>query len=303
MFAPPVGGVLGLPTSPRPSLVLASSYLSVPYISLHMGNDTPLLASIIIPTLDRPEALAVCLRSLDAQTEQRFERILIRERGPLAALRNHGLSQAHAPVVCFIDDDVLCPPTWLSSLLRVLRESSQVMGVTGPAIITPAWRQTRDLFKHKQLRKLYDWCFIDNKLPGIISRAGTFNALAAEADCIYEGEVQYLEACNMSFRTEALRSIGGFDEAYKGIGDWSEPDACFRLRQATGKLLWFTPQATLFHQPSLAGPSRIRWKDSHNRLANYHLFSARWVPPCWQHVGYCAFLWSYYRLWKSLIRF
>ena len=123
---------------------------------------------------------------------------------------------------------------------------------------------------------------------------------------MYEGEVDYLEACNMAFRTEALRSVGGFDETFGGIGDWSEPDAAIRVRMQTGGTLWFTPAARLVHQPALGGAMCFRQSDAFQRLANYRLFAARYGFHGYRHQLYQAFLTTYYTLqwglaWRSLL--
>ena len=250
------------------------------------------LASIVIPTLNRKEELNACLESLSNQTEQRFDIVLITDDAPLAVCRNRGLQSAHAPVVCFLDDDVVCPPGWLASVLRAF-DSSSVMGVSGPSIIPVPFRNNRVLYKHQYLRQLYDRCFVfPERRPGHLTPAGTF---VPDPDWRYKGEVEFLEACNMSFRTQALTTIGGFDEAYGGIGDWSEPDVCFRLRQNFPEAcLWFSPDAGVEHRPSQAGAFAKRRPQSWIRLANYHRFAERWVKPAFRHTLYCGFLRTYY---------
>jgi GT2 family glycosyltransferase len=85
----------------------------------------------------------------------------------------------------------------------------------------------------------------------------------------------------MAFDTKAFWEVGGFDEKFEGVGDWSEPDLCCRLR-AEGKRLYFSKEARLEHRPSQTGAYKKRLRKS-NRLENYELFSRRWVKPCWQH--------------------
>ena len=254
-------------------------------------DQTP-LASIVIPTLNRKEELNACLASLSDQTEKRFDIHLITDDAPLAVCRNRGLQRARAPVVCFLDDDVVCPPGWLASVLRAF-ESPTVNGVSGPSRIPPSHRNHRVLYRYRKFRKLYDWFFVEpENLPGHLTQAGTF---VPDPNWGYEGEVQFLEACNMSFRTEALKAIGGFDEAYGGIGDWSEPDCCFRLRQQfPTQRLWFSPTSGVEHRPSQRGAYVKRRPQSWIRLANYHRFADQWVKPSLRHTLYRVFLRTYY---------
>ena len=250
------------------------------------------LASVVIPTLNRKEALDACLDSLSNQTVNAFDLHLITDDAPLAVCRNRGLRQARAPVVCFLDDDVVCPPGWLAAVLRTF-ELPAISGVSGPSRIPPSYRSHRVLYRYKYLRHLYDVCFVESEhRPGHLTQAGTF---VPDPDWSYEGPVQFLEACNMAFRTDVLNAIGGFDEAYGGIGDWSEPDVCFRLRhQFPTHSLWFSPDAGVEHHPSQAGAFAKRRPQSWIRLHNYERFADRWVTPTLRHDFYRVFLRAYY---------
>ena len=262
-----------------------------------MAHDQTSRITIVIPSLDRPLELAQCLSSLKAQTESRYDLLILKERGPLAIIRNQGLSQTRTDLVVFVDDDTVCPPTWLSSVINCFQIRPEVVGVTGPAVIPAAYRQHRDLFRYPHIKWLYDRLFLDpdSHLPGRITRAGAFTTAASEEDCSYEGQVDYLEACNMAFHTDALRSVGGFDEVYGGIGDWSEPDVAARLRLRHGnRSLYFSPLAKLYHHPSQSGAYLLRDADARQRLNNYRLFAQRWVSLTFRSRVYERFLTAYY---------
>lgn len=256
-----------------------------------------MLASIIIPTFGRSESLAKCLASLDAQTERRFEVILVREEGELAKLRNDGAKRATGDYLIFIDDDVICSPGWLDGITKSFSKDKTIGGVSGPSTITDDFRGNRDIFRFKLAKRLYDYgfCFGRHRLPGHVTRAGAWTTGAADSSCSYEGEVMFLEACNMAFRSDIFRRVRGFDESFRGVGDWSEPDLSYRIRRA-GFRLWFSTAAKLEHRPSKSGAFKKRKSDSVNRLSNYLLFSERWVKPHWSHNLYKLFLRSYYAL-------
>ena len=158
----------------------------------------------------------------------------------------------------------------------------------------------RDLYRYTTATRLYEYLFLQGTVgrPGQVSKAGAFSTAASKDPCSYEGQVQYLEACNMSFRRTPLLEIGGFDDhAFRGVGEFSEPDACLRLTALVGGKLLFTQQAALLHCPSTDGAYNLRL-DTATRLSNYMEFSARWVLPSLQHSAYKLFLRSYYR-WKQ----
>lgn len=253
--------------------------------------------SIIIPTLGRRDSLRDCLESLSSQTDQDFEIIQVTEEGDLAKLRNEGARRASGEYLIFIDDDVVCAPKWLSSIIRTFSERPDCAGVSGPAVITREYRRNRDIFSHKFAKLLYDlwFCGGQSSLPGHITRSGAWTTGACNPYCSYEGKVHFLEACNMAYRRDIFNLVGGFDETYRGVGDWSEPDLSFRIRKA-GYNLWFSRNARLEHRPSCTGAFKKRKSDSRNRMANYELFSRRYIRPCWQHTLYKWFMRSYYEI-------
>ena len=252
------------------------------------------LVSVVIPSLERPEALERCLRSLREQTFRDYELLIEGERGELARIRNQGWRRASGEYVIFIDDDVWCPPQWLAHHVDTLQRNRHVVGASGPAIITGEYRAQRDLFKWPLIKRWYDWVFLEGKhgLPGHITKAGTWTTGAADERGWYAGPVDFAEACNMAFRKDLLEKIGGFDEGYRGIGDWSEPDLSFRARRHG--LIWYNPKAMLYHEPSRTGAYLARAQAA-ERWSNYLRFSGRWIHPHWKHTAYKAFLWSY--LW------
>jgi len=250
--------------------------------------------SVIIPSLGRSEALTECLQSINGQTFTDFEVILETEEGPLAKIRNQGAKKARGEYLVFCDDDIIATENWLKSIVEAF-QSRDVFGVSGPSIITNAYRKNRDIFRWPFAKFLYDSLFLGRSasLPGHITEAGTWTTGACDATCKYEGQVHFLEACNMSYRADVFRQVGGFDETFGGVGDWSEPDLSFRLRRLGGCLV-FVQGAKVYHRPSRSGAFGKRKRDASNRLRNYYLFAKRWVRPHWKHTLYRLFLEAYY---------
>ena len=113
--------------------------------------------TVVVPTRDRPRALEHCLAALDAQTmtdgfevivvddgsadREAVARVVMRHptarlirhesaAGPAAA-RNSGARAAHAPVLCFTDDDCMPEPEWAERLsAAVAGGAAAVAGAT-----------------------------------------------------------------------------------------------------------------------------------------------------------------------------
>jgi GT2 family glycosyltransferase len=241
--------------------------------------------SVIIPSYGRSESLYECKESLYNQTNQDFEIITIKEEGPLAKIRNIGAKRASGKYLCFIDDDVVCSPHWLESLQCAFGRGFK--GVTGPSIVKGEHRKNRDCFK-------FPVHWFSSKRPGVISAFGQWSLESCKEGCSYEGPVDYLEACNMSFESKAFWSVNGFDEQFGGVGDWSEPDLCFRLR-AEGHNLWFSRDAVVEHRPSKSGAYKKRLVKC-DRMENYLLFSERWISPSFRHTFYKFVMRTYFKL-------
>jgi len=241
--------------------------------------------SIIICTLGRSKSYEELKESLYKQTNQDYEIIKVTEEGPLAKIRNEGARKARGQYLCFVDDDVVCSPYWLEAVECAFGRG--YAGVTGPALITKEYRKNRDIFR-------YPTSWLSTKAPGYISAWGMHSQASAKEGCSYNGQVDYLEACNMAFEKKAFWSVNGFDESYGGVGEWSEPDLCFQLK-ALGKKFWFSRDAGMEHRPSQSGayPKRLR---TASRLENYNLFSKRWIKPSIRHSIYKWLIRNYFNL-------
>ena len=235
--------------------------------------------SLVVPTLDRPDALFNLLRHLDLQTRRPDEIVVVDQsaaedarvrdmargrddlryhRIPVRGLpnaRNVGVGLARGDVVLFLDDDTVPAPD-LVKQHAARYDDPGVAGVGGrvtggyDAASGPVGRfNTRD---------------------GTVLR----NFGAREA-C----EVDHLPGGNMSFRREVFRAVGGFDVAFGGASIGEETDFCLRARRAGFRLV-FEPRAAVDHLHWPTGGCRaprfsewLRWH-AHNGM----LFALRHSP-------------------------
>lgn len=256
----------------------------------------PHTVSIVICTYGRPESLNDTLESLTKQTYRDFEVLLITEKGNLSQLRDKGLRSSCGDIVIFIDDDVYCPSNWLQNTVECFRKG--VVGVTGPTWITEKYRQNRDIFKYQTLRKIHDWAFGVPNRPGHLSKSGTPSMASNDADNKYEGEVQYLECCNMSVKRKEALDAGGFDPLFIRTSEWCELDLSFKISKK-GKLI-FIQGAALYHRPSKEGIYTARLSTSH-RWKNFIKFQKRWVKSSVLTYIYRGFIWTYLKVKETKI--
>lgn len=273
-----------------------------------------LFISVVIPTLGRTNVLERCLDSLVCQEFLSFEIIVVsdtveelqsvlhkysqlkisifkQEGKGLTSARNTGLRYAKGAIVSFIDDDIIASPGWTREIHNTFSRSSAIGGVSGPTIIPEELLNNRDIlaFQNK-IKSNVLWNMIGNIYThfvledspysvGKIFRSGAFSLGSnynGSAKIPLETEVDYLEACNMSFRKDILDETGGFSPEYEGIGDWSEPDLAFRVARRGYRLI-FNPKAQVNHLISQQGVYGKRGNDSFQRMKNFVHFYYKWL--------------------------
>jgi glycosyltransferase involved in cell wall biosynthesis len=195
------------------------------HVSLHRTNP---LASIVIPTLDRPWLLERAVRSALAQTVQDIQVVVvddgsaepvrigqpdqrllvIRNHQPLgpSAARNAGLRAARGRWVTFTDDD----DELLPDMIRVSLDAVERSTLPGPvAVLSGVEVVDRD------------GRVAETRLPTTIARQAPPYPLAPD-----DGFAQ--DANSLFAPVEVLRSLGGWDETIKG---WEMDDLLIRLVQ------------------------------------------------------------------------
>lgn len=250
--------------------------------------------TVVVPTHGRAEQLGVCLSKLRAAHPS--ERIIVvddgsPDAGALAAAaaaadaevmrrevaggpavaRNTGLELVETPLVAFVDSDVEVGPGWhrplvaLSSLDRVAVAAPRVRTPDGPTV-----------------RARYD------------AARSPLDMGSRAAPVRPGGRVSYLPAAAVLARTEAIRSIGGFDESMR-VGE--DVDLLWRLHEA-GWRVRYEPTTTVLHRdPPERGPlggwvaRRIAYGTSAALLEQRHrgttrpLVTSAWSVAAWGPVA------------------
>ncbi len=204
--------------------------------------------SIIVPTRNRPAALARCLAALAAQKGlDAFEIVVVDDssaeardvehavrRYPLARLvhargggpaaaRNAGVAAAAGEVLCFTDDDCEPQPDWAALLVRAIDGGADVAGgltVSGRA--GDPWLETSEMIVR-------------------VLQQSTHRRLASR------GRV-FIPSNNMACRRR-LALAHPFDERYAMAG--GEDRAWCASVAAAGLVLTLEPRSIMAHNPAL----------------------------------------------------
>ena len=220
----------------------------------------------VVCTHDRPVLLARCLESLVVLRARGVERtpaleILVVDNAPsdgatrnvaarfpdvrylcepisgLDFARNRALQEATGDFVAYFDDDVTVDPGWLEGFVEACSAHPDAAAVTGPVL--PLELATRAQVEFERLGGFrHDF------------RKTRFGVTLAGNETYPCGAGIFGAGCNMALRRDAVRSIGGFDEALDtgarlpGGGDL---DIFYRLVRA-GYVIVSEPRCLVLHQ-------------------------------------------------------
>jgi GT2 family glycosyltransferase len=232
--------------------------------------------SVIVCSYNGGRTIAECLESLLALEYPNFEIIVVDDgstdataeiarrfgvrlistpnRG-LSSARNTGLAAATGEVVAYIDDDAYADPHWLTYAVSALLGGRHA-AVGGPNVPPPG----------------------DGPVAAAVARApgGPIHVL------VNDTEAEHIPGCNMVFRRDALRAVGGFDPQFRTAGD--DVDVCWRL-QARGESIGFHPAALVWHHRR--NSVRAYWRQQVGYGRAEALLERKW-PDKYNGVGHAT---------------
>ncbi len=194
----------------------------------------PPAASVVIPTRNRAEYLAVALASLGRQQFDQPYEVLVVDDGSsvgtaqvaraagvryllqdpargLNAARNTGVRMTAAPLIAFLDDDVEVPAGWLAALVDGADRHPDADALGGPI-------RAR----------------LEGRAPGSCGREEPpITALDLGPE---DSVADMVWGANLAIRRSAFERLGPFDEAVAGHGD--EEDWLRALQRAGGKSVY-----------------------------------------------------------------
>jgi glycosyltransferase involved in cell wall biosynthesis len=197
--------------------------------------------SVIVPAYNRPDTLKACLNALAAQSasEESFEVIIVAKNTAVLDVarefsrkkknffvyesitdspsnkRNIGLSKARGKIVAFTDDDCIPNKNWVASILdEFLRDSLVVL------------------------------------VEGLTYTSGKRPVFSNAPENLFGGK---FPTCNLSFRKEALKNAGGFDEGYYFYRE--DTDAAFSVLEYGRNV--FSKKVRVFHPQRIIPSSSL----------------------------------------------
>lgn len=235
------------------------------------------MLSVVIPTLNRPQALQDCVRDVLQQLPAGGELVVVEQSDPdlvaelpaaaqvvrldtpgLPQARNVGLQHTSGDIVLFLDDDVRLHPGCLRAHVEAFDDPT-VGGTVGQIV------------EHR----------VQPNRPYTINRISRGGRVLTNLTGPHRVEVDTLKGANMAYRRRALDAAGPFDPNYLGTALLEDADISTRVR-ALGWRLLYLPDARLEHLSVPMGGVRVgsareteRWR-FHNTAYFVRRHRSRW---------------------------
>jgi len=220
------------------------------------------MVSIIIPTCAARGCVETCIKTLRERTAYRNFEIICVDNVPdkqvatklwlkqnfdkivpmpdafnWSHFNNRGAAVAAGEYLLFLNDDIeVMQPDWLDAMLEHMQRPE--VAVVGPQLLYPDNKvQHAGMFLATLGIARHAFRFAASEEPGYFGLALTQrNVIGVTGAC-------------MLMRRTMFHALGGFDEAHEIINN--DLDFCLRAHQA-GKLVVFTPHATLTHHEAIS---------------------------------------------------
>jgi cellulose synthase/poly-beta-1,6-N-acetylglucosamine synthase-like glycosyltransferase len=236
--------------------------------------------TVAVCTRDRAEDLESCLASLAAQRSPPDHEILVVDNAPaddraaevarragaryvreplpgLTFARNRALREAKGELLAFVDDDARPDWGWLRSGTARLARDRTLAACSGP--VFPAELETA-----AQLLFEAQGGFLQSLTPGVYGADPPNEESAGHWPCFAVG---MFASGNMAFRVEALRELGGFDEALgagTASGGGDDHDIFYRLVRS-GRRYVYEPAFLIRHRHRRELDELVRQMESWGR--------------------------------------
>lgn len=209
--------------------------LSVVIVTYNRGNDLKESIEALLKLNVSPYEIIVVDSCSTDSTPQLVKKypvkfISINQRSMVAA-RNVGWRHSKGDIIAFIDDDAIVSKAWSKYILEPFRDR-KVGGVVGRVISSKHGKKIVIPKKYNDIGKVFS--------NGLV--LGNFD-LNKENTI----EVDTLIGCNMAFRNNLIKEVGGFDENFKGNCFRDDTDISLRIKNLGYKLI-FHPKALVMHK-------------------------------------------------------
>jgi GT2 family glycosyltransferase len=219
--------------------------------------------SVLIPNFNGLPLVRGCLRSLSvAELVARYPWArLVRNdtNGGFLASATRGAREARGDYLVFLNNDTVLLPRWLEPLRHAFQLHEDA-GVVGGRLLYPDGRL--------------------QEAGGIVFRDGSaakfgYGELDPDArSYTFMRDVDYVSGALLATPRALFEQVGGLDPAY-GFGFYEDTDYCFRVRQASKRVL-YQPESVIVHVEGGTAGVDLSSGAKRHQVENEAVFRERW---------------------------
>ncbi len=164
----------------------------------------------------------------------------------LSYARNRGILEANSPIISFIDDDVILPPSYIDEVLLFFKNNENAVGVGGKVVpkyengLEPIW--------------------MNKYLNGFVAKVDHGDKTKK-----FTKAMKYPAGCNMTYKKDILNQVKGFNNDLKFRSD--DKYIFKKVRQISDEI-FYLPKAWLFHYIDNARLEPINFKKLFMKTGN-----------------------------------
>ena len=270
-------GAAGLASRPRGTTQAAAE----PPIAVVPEFDLPEV-SLILPVHSQPGLTAACVRALVTGATVPYELIVVDDTATAATKDvvariagatvvvndenlgytrslNRGAGLARAPLLMFLNDDIVPEPGWLEAMVDCARSSDDV------GVVVPMYLDTDGRVKEAGSIIRSD---------GSAENFGRGDECSKRSRYLYRRDVDYGSGACLLVRRELFREIGGLDEQFSPAY-YEDVDLCFASREA-GMRVMYEPSARVVHIEGATAGTDVSTGDKRFQVVHHVRFVSKW---------------------------
>jgi len=147
------------------------------------------------------------------------------ENKGLSFARNRGIAEASAPLISYIDDDVILPPAYLETVINFFAKRPTAVGMGGKVI--PKYEDGKEP------------AWMNKYLNGFVAKVDYGTSIIK-----FNEKMRYPAGCNMTYKKDILIKAGGFNNELKFRSD--DKYIFYKIKIISDEI-YYLPDAWLYH--------------------------------------------------------
>lgn len=179
---------------------------------------------IIVDNRSTDDTARICRQFIEPHPDLNA-RYYFEENKGLSFARNRGLQESRSPIITFIDDDAEAVPEFLKAILDFMQGNKDAIGVGGRII--PKYSESAEP------------AWMSAYLNGFVGKVDY-----GDAPLLYKPPMKYPGGCNMTYKADLLKEVGGFNNQLTFRSD--DKHIYFMVSRISPEI-FYLPAATVYH--------------------------------------------------------